>query len=77
MKFLPNIHQFQIVQNKTDSLQMLLVTELGKLSADEEDYLRGKLRENMGGIEIDFILVEEIPREDSGKFRFIRSEIQD
>lgn len=77
MKFLPSIRQFQIIQKNRGSLQVLLVTKDGMLSPGEEEYLHGKLSEYLGGMKIDINLVESIAREESGKYRFIRSEISD
>jgi len=77
MKFLPSIRQFQIIQKNHGSMQVLLVTKNGMLTPREEEYLHGKLSEHLGGMKIDINLVESIAREESGKYRFIRSEISD
>jgi phenylacetate-CoA ligase len=77
MKFMPSVRQYQIVHNKKDSIDMLLVTEEGQLTPQEEQYLRGKLHENLHGMHINIQLVDQIPRDESGKFRYIRSEITD
>ncbi len=70
------IRQFQLAQLALDRLEVRLVVER-PLTADEEDQLRQRIRQRLGGraFQIGFSYRDEIPRSSGGKYEDVRCEI--
>jgi phenylacetate-CoA ligase len=74
-KPIENIEVSQIIQERVDHLLVKLVAS-GGFSKAEEDTLIASLRERLGeGMVIEVRHVAEIPREPSGKFRWVISHV--
>jgi phenylacetate-CoA ligase len=66
----------QIVQDRIDHLLVKLVPAT-EFTADQERALVSSLQQRLGeGIEIEVRMVDEIPREQSGKFRWVISRVE-
>jgi phenylacetate-CoA ligase len=75
MSFAPSVHRFQFVQHDLDRFELFIEAEAEGLSARDERRIRVNLHEILGQIELQITPVNEIPGERSGKFRFVRSEV--
>jgi len=70
------IRQYKIIQESLDSTRILLVTDPG-FNAWDEDTIRKGFGQRLGsGVRIDIERVAEIPREASGKYRYIVSHVK-
>jgi phenylacetate-CoA ligase len=80
MAFMPSVRQFQVVQKEYDLFEITVETYSGKvpndeIPIDEEKYLRTRIRQYLGPVEIKLRTVPNISGESSGKFRSVRSEV--
>lgn len=72
---LPGVKEFKIVQESLDSTQVYLVTEAGFEMKSEQAIVAG-FKQRLGvGVHIQIERVAEIPKEASGKFRYIVSKV--
>ena len=68
------IREAQIVQKETDRILVRVVPR--SRNAVSEDEIVKAMRENLGdAFSIDVNFIDQIPREENGKFRFVKSEI--
>lgn len=74
VEVLPEIRQFQILQDTPDRVVVLVVPgpDYGDGSAER---IRGAITDDLPGITIDIRCVDEIAREPSGKFRKVLSDL--
>ena len=75
IQYLKSIEQFQVIQKEPDLFVIILVSGKENNLDEEKYFIRSKLTEHLGPVRIDFRRVSSIPKESSGKFRFIRSEV--
>jgi len=71
----PSVRLFQVIQKEPDFFEILVVTDGDEFPTNEEDFLKAKIHKYVGDVEIIITRVPDIPRETSGKFRFVRSEV--
>ena len=64
------VHGFQVVQNDYDHFTVKLQTENG-YSKETNSFIRQRIQEGYGSSNIEFEIVDHIPRERSGKMRLI------
>jgi len=81
MAFMPSVRQFQVVQKEYDLFEITVETYSDKVPndevpIDEKRYLRTRIRQYLGPVEIKLWTVPNISRESSGKFRSVRSEVK-
>jgi phenylacetate-CoA ligase len=69
------VRQFKIIQESLKSTRVLLVTEPGFNSWEEETIRKGLQNRLGSGVRVDIERVAEIPREASGKYRYIVSRV--
>lgn len=69
------VKNFQIIQKKPDRFEIFVIND-EFFTEDEEQYIRRRIEHVLGPLEVDIIQVESIPTEASGKFRFVRSEVE-
>lgn len=72
---MPNIVEAQIVQHELDKFAINLVTT-GNFTTEDKNIIRQRMESQLGGIDIDFNLVKEIPRGPNGKFKAVISMIK-
>lgn len=71
----PGFKQLQVVQERLDSVKVRIVPSNRYEDADL-DFLRAQLRRFLGeSMEVDYEFVSEIPRERSGKYRYVISRL--
>ena len=75
IQYLKSIEQYQVIQKEPDLFEIILVSRKENNLDDEKYFIRTKLIEHLGPVRIDFRRVSSIPKETSGKFRYIRSEV--
>jgi len=73
--FLKSVRQFKVIQKEPDLIEISLETVNNELPKEDENFLRDKIRKNLGPVRVEIKLVPEIPREDSGKHRFVQSQV--
>ena len=66
--------QYQIVQEARDRVVMRVIPR-GTLAPEAREELRQALSASLTGIEVRVEIVESLPREPSGKFRVVRSDV--
>ncbi len=72
---IPPVRQYQLVQTSLDVIEMKLVVTRA-LTAEEESTLRDSIRRGLGhAFELPITYVDDIPRDPSGKYRDVRSEL--
>jgi phenylacetate-CoA ligase len=75
MTALPPVRQFQLTQKSVALVEVKLAVTRA-LTAAEEDTVRGFLADGFGhAFDLDFVYVDEIPREPNGKYQDYRSEV--
>ena len=71
----PVVQRSQIAQTAPDEVVLRLVVAPGKFRPEHEEALTSGLRERIGeGMKIRVDLVDQIPRDASGKYRFVKRE---
>jgi phenylacetate-CoA ligase len=73
--FAKSVRQFQVIQKEPDLIEISLETVNNELPEEDENFLRDKIRKNLGPVRVEIKLVPEIPREASGKFRSVQSRV--
>jgi len=71
----PSVRLFQVIQKEPDLFEILVVTDGDELPTNEGDFLKARIHKYMGPVEVIITPVPDIPRETSGKLRFVRSEL--
>ncbi len=75
LRDIPAVAEFKIVQESIE-LTRVLVRPDSRFCADDETRIRDGLTARLGaGVKIDVELVEQMPAEKSGKFRFVMSKV--
>jgi len=79
--FMPSVRQFQVVQKEYDLFEIVVESYSGKVPNDEvpndeERYIRTRIHQYLGPVEIKLRTVPNISMESSGKFRSVRSEVK-
>jgi phenylacetate-CoA ligase len=72
---LPGVKEFKIVQESMSLTRILLVTDMVFQPESEQIVLAGFKRRLGAGTDIQIERVEAIPKEASGKFRYIVSKV--
>jgi len=74
----PDIRKFQVVQEDVDRITVRMVPQPGKNGYSEEDraLIRQRMSEGMNGpVDVEFVVVDDIPQTRSGKYHFTISKI--
>jgi phenylacetate-CoA ligase len=73
---IPGVEEFKIIQMRPDHVQVLIGTDLKQFPEDGMKCIVDGFRTRMGQkVNVTIEVVDEIPREDSGKFRYVVSRI--
>lgn len=70
------LRKSQIIQERPDRLRVLLVPTGGFTDDDRRTLHAGLIDRLGGGMQIDFEIVDDIPQEQSGKFRWVVSKVR-
>lgn len=71
----PGVGEFKILQEAVDHMRVLVKVLDGLYPADGDERIRQGLRARMGQVTVDVEHVDEVPREASGKFRYVISKV--
>ncbi len=75
LRALPGIERFKIVQHDRTRTEVLVVPGVGYLTSNDAE-IREQFRRRLGaGVGVEIHRVEEIPRESSGKYRYVVSKV--
>ena len=73
MKSSPKVGKYQIVQRDLGSIDVTY-TELAPLSGEDRDFIVRTIKRHLGaGVNVTLTRVDDIPKERSGKHRWIKS----
>jgi phenylacetate-CoA ligase len=75
MKKTPGVHRYQIIQRSPDTLEILIVMDKTEFTSEQKEYIIDRIKSLAETVEVIFTPVDSLKTEDSGKFRFIRSDI--
>lgn len=76
LKGVHGVIRFQVIQNELDKLEVLIETDNSFLDNDEKKF-KQNFRDRVGNrITIDLIRTENIPSENSGKFRLVKNHLK-
>jgi len=76
LRDLRGIRQFKIVQESLQKTRVLLATD-ANFNAWDEDTIRNGFMQRLGaGVKVEIERVSDIPREASGKYRYVESNVQ-
>jgi len=70
------VHNFQVNQNLPDRFEVLIVTDTKEEALDAERFIQTRIHKLLGPVDVCVKHVPDIPTEASGKFRFVRSEVE-
>jgi len=71
---LKGVEQFQVVQKQPDFFEIAIVPVSEKLTSEQEGYIRSMVFKHLGKVEVRLNYQSWIEKEDSAKFRWVRSE---
>ena len=75
-KNVAGVIQFQVIQNELEAIDVLMVVR-SDFTAEEQSKFKAALIERFGeNMKISLKIVDEIPKEKSGKFRFVKNNIR-
>jgi len=75
MHRIKHVNHFQVIQKEPDRFDALVVTDSGEAMPEIEKKIKSGFRKRAGIKNTRVIRVPEIPTEATGKFRFVRSEV--
>jgi len=75
MRKVVGVQQYQVIQKKADLFEILVVSD-EEFTKDQEDFIRDKINRHLESAQVVIIRAQSISKEDSGKLRFIRSEVE-
>ena len=76
MKRLEYVQNFQVNQKLPDSFEVLIVTDTEEEARTAERYIQARIHKHLGTVDVCVKRVSAIPTKASGKFRFVRSEVE-
>jgi len=76
LKHVQGVKQYQVVQKETDLFEFRIVPQGEAIKPEGERYLKETVREHLEGSRAEITLVANLPRDPSGKFRFVISELE-
>lgn len=74
LRELPNVAEFKIIQESQFHTRLLLVMQSDVDNASI-DFIRRNFHQRLGDIQLDIEFVSQIPREKSGKFKYVESKV--
>jgi phenylacetate-CoA ligase len=76
LRDIPGVREFKILQKTVEDVQVLLVQDPGQYPARGDESIREGFAKRMGAsVVVDIKHVEEIPRDKSGKYRYVVSDV--
>jgi phenylacetate-CoA ligase len=75
IKHVRGVRQYQVIQKKPDLFELKIIPEGESFNHEQENYLHDVIREHLEGSTISIKIVDNIPKDPSGKLRFVISEV--
>ena len=75
IKHVQGVKQYQVIQKRPDLFELRIVPLGDSFDPEGEVYLRDVIREHLEGSAIRVKIVDDIPKDPSGKLRFVISEV--
>jgi len=75
IKYVRGVRQYQVIQKKLDLFELNILPEGETFSHEQENYIQEVVREHLEGSTINIKIVDNIPKDPSGKLRFVISEV--
>jgi phenylacetate-CoA ligase len=75
LKHVDGVRQYQVIQKKPGLFEFKIVAQGDSFGPEGERYLRETVWEHLEGSRVEINLVDQIPRDPSGKLRFVLSEL--
>ncbi len=75
IKHVRGVRQYQVIQKKPDLFEFMIIPEGESFDHEQENYLQDVIREHLEGSTISIKIVDNIPKDPSGKLRYVISEV--
>ncbi len=75
IKHVCGVKQYQVIQKKPDLFELKIIPQDQSFDKVQENYIQEIIREHLEGSTINIKIVDIIPRDPSGKLRFVISEL--
>ena len=75
VKYVRGVKQYQVIQKKPDHFEFKILPEGDTFNHEQEIYIQDVVREHLEGSTINIKIVDNIPKDPSGKLRFVISEV--
>ncbi len=69
------VRQYQVIQKKPDLFEIKIIPEGESFNHEQENYIQDVVREHLEGSTISIKIVDNIPKDPSGKLRYVISEV--
>ncbi|MFC2053564.1 phenylacetate--CoA ligase family protein [Chloroflexota bacterium] len=69
------VRQYQVIQKKPDHFELKIIPDGESFNQEQENYIQDVIREHLEGSTISIKIVDNIPKDPSGKLRFVISEL--
>ena len=75
VKYVEGVKQYQVIQRETDLFEFKIVPQGEGVTSEGERYLRETVRDHLEGSQVEINLVDRIPKDPSGKLRFVLTDL--
>ncbi len=75
IKHVRGVRQYQVIQKKPDLFEIKIIPEGESFDHEQENYIQDVVREHLEGSTISIKIVDNIPKDPSGKLRYVISEL--
>ena len=75
IKHVRGVRQYQVIQKKPDHFELKILPEGESFNREQENYIQDVIREHLDGSTIIIKIVDNIPKDSSGKLRYVISEV--
>jgi len=75
IKHVRGVRQYQVIQKKPNHFELKIIPEGESFNREQENYIHDVIREHLEGFTISIEIVDNIPKDPSGKLRYVISEV--
>jgi len=75
IKHVRGVKQYQVIQKKPDLFEFMIIPEGESFDHEQENYIHDVIREHLERSAVIIKIVDNIPKDPSGKLRYIISEV--
>ena len=76
MREIPGVAQYKVVQETKDKFSVWIVKDPHSFSSDPISQVQEQIKKHLGDVKVDVEVVEDIPKDKSGKHRWIVSKVK-